>query len=52
MNVGDPVRLSADRDEPVLNALRLSPVQRRHVHITVGAVGAFAELRVADSGPG
>jgi two-component system, NtrC family, C4-dicarboxylate transport sensor histidine kinase DctB len=53
MVLGDPVRLQQIAMNLVLNALEaVAGSERRVVHVTVGAVGALAELRVTDSGPG
>jgi len=53
MVLGDPVRLQQIAMNLVLNALEaVAGSERRTVHVTVGAVGTLAELRVADSGPG
>lgn len=53
MVLGDPVRLQQIAMNLVLNALEaVAGSERRIVHVSVGAVGGLAELRVTDSGPG
>jgi two-component system C4-dicarboxylate transport sensor histidine kinase DctB len=53
MIIGDPVRLQQIAMNLVLNALEaVAASERRIVRVTVASVGAMAELRVADSGPG